>query len=511
VNQQLKQLFEKITGYWKQLEKRQRRNLVLVGVFFVLTVSLLSWFAFRPNYVVVFANQTPASLGELSQKLDELKIPNKVGSDSISVPEKYQHEARMKLAMAGLPQTGPLGYSVFDNSDLGMTDKEFDVRYQQAIEGNIANAIRTIKGVQDAKVSIVQAEDKLFVTDEQQNAKASVMLSLAPGVQLTTEQVNGIQQLVSHSVKGLLPQNVVIVDQNGTRLVDDQGEALAVGGSNAQLTKQQQIQIQVEQEATKKIRNALERIVGLNNVAVVVHADVDFDQKKWTNKTLASPFGEDSENGAIISEHNLNETSEGTQGGGEGGQQLNNGNNQQTPGYPNPGAGEQSSSKKENTANYEWNTYVENGETSLYRVKSYTVSVLLNDENLTPERKAEITNFVSTAIGRKNDGTANDVITVTGQRFVAPENPFETEAFYQKPWFLGAMAAALVLLGGGAYALTRRRKLTDVPVLEAPVPKEIAVAMEESESQKMKKQLEKLATQKPEEFVNLLRTWLVEE
>lgn len=507
MNQQLKQLFEKITGYWKQLEKRQRRNLILVGVFFVLTVSLLSWFAFRPNYVVVFANQTPASLGELSQKLDELNIPNQVGSDSISVPEQFQHEATMKLAMEGLPQTGTLGYSVFDQTDLGMTEKEFDVRYQQAIEGNIANAIQTIKGVQEAKVSVVQAEEKLFVSEAEQNAKASVMLALAPGVQLTTEQIGGIQQLVSHSVKGLVPQNVTIVDQNGTRLVDDTGEALAAGSSSTQLTKQQQIQIQVEQETTKKIRNALERIVGLNNAAVVVHADVDFNQRKWTDKKLNPPI-EGSTSGAVISQRETSEESEGTTGGGAAGQQQNNNNQQQ---LVNGGQGTQSSSKSDDTTNFEWNTYVENGETSAYRVNQYTVSVLLNKQTMTPQEREEITNFVSTAIGRKNDGTANDVITVTGKSFVAPANPFETEAFYQQPWFLGAMAAALVLLGGGAYVMTRRRKQTDVPVLEAPATKEIAVAMEESESQKMKKQLEKLANQKPEEFVNLLRTWLVEE
>ncbi|WP_157729529.1 flagellar basal-body MS-ring/collar protein FliF [Tumebacillus algifaecis] len=507
MNQQLKQLFEKLTGYWKQLEKRQRRNLILVGVFFVLTVSLLSWFAFRPNYVVVFANQSPASLGELSQKLEELNIPIKVGSDSISVPEQYQHEATMKLAMEGLPSTGTLGYSVFDKTDLGMTEKEFNVRYQQAIEGNIANAIRTIKGVQEAKVSVVQAQEKFFVSQAQQDAKASVMLSLAPGVQLNTDQIGGIQQLVSHSVQGLLPQNVAIVDQNGTRLVDDAGEALTVGGTNSQLTKQQQIQIQVEQETTKKIRNALERIVGLNNVAVVVHADVDFDQRNWTDKKLTPPI-DGSTTGGVISQRENTEQTEGTQGGGAAGQQQNNNNQQQ---YPAAEQGTSSSSKKDNTTNYEWNTYTENGKTSMYRVKQYTVSVLLNDKDLTQAQKDEITNFVSTAIGNKNDGTANDVITVTAQQFVAPANPFESQNFYKEPWFLGAMAAALVLLGGGAYVLTRRRKQTDVPVLEVPAAKEIAVAMEESESQKMKKQLEKLANQKPEEFVNLLRTWLVEE
>ena len=122
MNQQIKQLFEKLVGYWKSFDGKQRRNLLFVGIFFVLTVALLSWFALRPNYVVLLANQTPASLGEVSTKLDELKIPYQVSSDSISVPEADVNDARMKLAMAGLPQSGASGYGVFDNSAFGMTE-----------------------------------------------------------------------------------------------------------------------------------------------------------------------------------------------------------------------------------------------------------------------------------------------------------------------------------------------------------------------------------------------------
>lgn len=479
--------------------------MIIVGLIFVLTVTLLSWFAFRPNYVVVFNNLPAASLGEISAKLEELGIPNTVGSDTISVPEQYQHEARMKIAMEGLTDKGAPGYGVFDNAALGMTENEFNVRYKQAIEGNIQNAIRTLQGVQDARVSIVLPEKKLFVTEDAQNAKASVVLLLNPGVKLNDDQINGVQQLVSNSVQGLLPANVSIVDQNGVRLVDDNGEPL-VAGSNGKVSKQQQIQMEVEAAATKKLRNSLERLVGLGNVDIVVNADIDFDQKTWTEKTLAPVVDN---NGAIISEQNNNETSEGTTTGGTAGVDPNDPN--QAPQNVAAENGNQSASKKSSIINREWNTRVENGETATYNVNAYTVSVLLNDPNLTDARKQEIIDFVSTAIGREKDGTANDVITVTAGTFQAPENPFQPTAFYEQPWFFGALAAALVLLGGGVYALSRRRKIAaDIPVIET-AQLDVPVVMEESDSQKMRKQLEKLAHQKPEDFVNLLRTWLVEE
>jgi len=482
----------------------------LVAVFFLSTVALLSWFAFRPNYVPVFSNQTSASLGELSKKLDELKIPNEVGTDAISVPEQYINEARMKLAMAGLPDSGAPGYSIFDNQTLGMTENEFNVRYKQLVEGSIQNAIQTISGVRAAKVNIVPGEKKLFVQQAQQDAKASVVLQLAPGVKLTNEQVTGMINLVANSVQGLTAKNVSIVDQSGNRLVDETGTAIAEGVSST-VSKQQQIQNQVETEARDRIRNSLEKLVGSGNAEVIVHAKVDFDQRWWPTKKYEPVVNGD---GAVISSHTATEESEGTTAGGAAGTQPNDVNAQPT--YPTATGGNSTSAKKEQTLNKEWNSVVENGESSPYKVTQYTVSVLLNDPTLEENvnRKEQIKQFVSTAVGTTNDGAAETLITVAGMAFQPVADPFadaET-AFWQQPWFIALVAVALVLLGGLIYALSRRRKQAEVPVLDTPSPRvEIPTVVEESENQRMRKQLEKLASQKPEDFVNLLRTWLVEE
>lgn len=510
MNQQIKAFIEKLTGYWKNLQKHQRRNLIIVAGLFVLTVAFLSWFALRPNYTTILVNQSPASLGEVTTKLDELKIPYKTGGDTLSVPEQYQDEARMKLAMANLPNTNASGYSVFNSSgmSLGMTENEFSVRNKQAIEMQIQNSIVTLKGVREARVNLVLPEKKFFVTQPEGNAKASVVVMLDNGVKLSTDQITGIQQLVSHSVPGLTPQGISLVDQNGVRLLDEAGQAIADSSANPQLTKQQLIQNQVESEAKNRIRNSLERLAGQGNVEVVVHAKLNFDQRTWKNHKVQPP--KDNPTGAVISDHVLNEENQGsTAATGVPGTPANNPG--QVPTNVAASGGNNSSTKKESTTNRDWDTYDENGQSAPYEVESYTVSVLIGNQELVDQKQDDIRKFVSTAIGDTNDGATN-TITIAGGAFQNPANPFtNTKSFYQQPWFLGAMAAALVLLGGGVYAFSRRRKVAEVPVLERPRITDVGAVVEETENMKMKKQLEKLAGQKPEEFVNLLRTWLVEE
>lgn len=81
---------------------------------------------------------------------------------------------------------------------------------------------------------------------------------------------------------------------------------------------------------------------------------------------------------------------------------------------------------------------------------------------------------------------------------------------------MGIGIAALALIAGGAYFFIRRRRQQeemledDVPLPPATEFPSVNLESVTNESQ-VRKQLETLAKKKPDEFVNLLRTWLAEE
>lgn len=510
MNQRIREITERISGYWKQLQAHQRRNLLIAGGVFVLTVALLGWFAFRPNYVAVYSNLEAGAAGEIVAKLDEMKIPNKIQGTTVLVPEEYADRARVQLAMNNLPKSGNIDFGIFNDKSIGgMTEKEFDVKYLTALQGSIANTVRSIKGVEDAKVHIVMPDQKLFVRENLQDAKASVFVKMAPGAKLEQEQVVGIQRLVAGSVKGLKPENITIVDQNGVQLLDDSQVAGSKGLGPA-AAKELEVRRLIQQDYEKKIRNALEKIYGYGNVEVIVNPEVSFDQVQRTDEQYSAPI-QGSDQGLVRSEQRTSETFENAApGGGAAGNAANNVNAQVKTASGSTSNGE----KRSQTTNYELNKAIIQTVGQAFKINSVSVSVLVNGD-INNQQKQDITNLVFNAIKNPADpaDAANARVTVMGGKFQTPPNPFESAAWYKNPWVIGGIAAGLLLLGGGAYVIARRRKgeeereeeIQPAPVVTLePIP-------EDTSQQQIKKQLEKMINQKPEEFTNLLRTWLAED
>ena len=61
----------------------------------------------------------------------------------------------MSLAAEGFPNSGMIDYSFFsENAGFGMTDNEFNMIKLASMQTELANLIKGIEGVKDAKVMI---------------------------------------------------------------------------------------------------------------------------------------------------------------------------------------------------------------------------------------------------------------------------------------------------------------------------------------------------------------------
>src|SRR3972149_5208447 len=140
----------------------------------------------------------------------------------------------MELAGEGIPQGGGIGFEIFDKTAFGLTDCVQKVNYKRALQGELGRTITQIKEIESARVHLALPEKGVFL-DEQKKARASVIVKLKPGKELTQGQVRSIIHLVANSTDNLKPDDVAVVDNSGRMWTRESGEGDALRLSAGQI------------------------------------------------------------------------------------------------------------------------------------------------------------------------------------------------------------------------------------------------------------------------------------
>src|ERR1700674_2304889 len=204
-----------------------------------VTLALIGFFSFlmlqmtAPQMVPLFTDLSVEDSASIIKDLERQAIVYQIKNDSaiVMVPKDKVARLRMKLAEAGLPKGGGVGYEIFDKSDvLGATSFVQNITHLRALEGELARTIRALDRVQGARVHLVLPERPLFSRDKVE-ATASIVLKVRGT--LETQQVRAIRHLVAAAVNGLKPERVSVVDEAGRLLADGAADDNAGGGTSA--------------------------------------------------------------------------------------------------------------------------------------------------------------------------------------------------------------------------------------------------------------------------------------
>src|SRR5690349_18352087 len=154
----------------------------MVGV----TCAMIGFFGFlivrvtTPQLTTLFTDLTYEDSSAIIKDLERQGIPFEMRNDGavIMVPKDRVTRLRMKLAEAGLPKGGGVGYEIFDKSDaIGATSFVQNINHLRALEGELARTIRAIDRVQYARVHLVLPERPLF-SREKAEPTASIVLKV---------------------------------------------------------------------------------------------------------------------------------------------------------------------------------------------------------------------------------------------------------------------------------------------------------------------------------------------
>ena len=257
---------------WRSLELRAQVALVASAVAVLATAFFLFQLASKPSYTVVASGLTASEGGDVANSLEGAGISYELrdGGSTVAVEKAQVTKARVTLAQDGLPNGGHQGFELFDSKSLGSTDFEQKVKYQRALEGEIARTVEAVDGVRSAQVQLVLPRQSLFL-DDGTNASAAVLLE--SGGMLDDAAVSGIARLVSSSVEG--PEGRGRDDHRRDGLAALAGQPASAATRGSRLKAEQQYANAVSAQIDAMLLSTL----GPNKAFARVHADLNLDQQ----------------------------------------------------------------------------------------------------------------------------------------------------------------------------------------------------------------------------------------
>ncbi|MCF7966988.1 MAG: flagellar M-ring protein FliF [Methylobacter tundripaludum] len=431
-------------------------------------VAIVLW-SQEPSYGRLYSEIGESDVAEILEVLNKENIKYKVetGSGAIMVPMDDVSAVKLKLAAQGLPKSTSMGYELLDKEQGFGTSKSVEaVRFQRALEGEIARTVMSIQNVKSARVLLAMPVQSVFVR-ERKKPSASVMVNLYQGRSLDKGQVESIIHLVASSVPQLDADQVTVVDQKGQLL--NSNSSSAAGNLTS---KQFEYKKNIEEHLMGRIQNILSPLVGGEGMRVQVSADVDFTETDRTQEMFNPDLP------ALRSEQVSEEKSSlsATQGvpGALSNQPTPAGVAPQTtpttagaPGSTAPndpaaaGSTPSGSASKNATRNYELDKTITHTRLATGGLRRLSVAVVVDDRRISQSdgtvkaqsySQEDINRFsdlVKQAVGF--DSSRGDQVTVTNVAFkidelieALPEIPV-----WEQGWFLDAMkqvAAALAVL-----------------------------------------------------------------
>jgi flagellar M-ring protein FliF len=146
------------------------------------------------------------------------------GTDTIYISPDKKNAAMVALAQENLIPQGVHGWELFDIDKWSETQFEKDIKKQRALSGAIAQTLQNVKGVEKAQVNLAFPADELF-QEKSEPVTAAVLLDYKPGVEkLSVKEIKGIETLVARSVPGLKKENVTIAGPDGDVINDFDNE-----------------------------------------------------------------------------------------------------------------------------------------------------------------------------------------------------------------------------------------------------------------------------------------------
>ncbi|MCG6264441.1 flagellar M-ring protein FliF [Vibrio vulnificus] len=391
--------------------------------------------------------------------LDQQKINYKLDGNTILVETSEFNSIKLDMVRSGLNQSTQAGDDILlQDMGFGVSQRLEQERLKLSRERQLAKAIEEMKQVRKAKVLLALPKQSVFVRHNQE-ASASVFLTLASGANLKQQEVDSIVDMVASAVPGMKTSRVTVTDQHGRLLNSGSQDPVS-----AARRKEQELERNQEQALREKIDSVLIPILGFGNYTAQVDIEMDFSSVEQTRKQF------DPNTPATRSEYALEDYNNGNMVAGVPGALSN-----QPPAdasIPQDVAQMkdgsvlgQGSVRKESTRNFELDTTISHERKQMGVINRQTVAVAIKDRAIinpdtgdvtyTPRSEAEINAIRQVLVGTVGfSENRGDLLNVLSMPFAEPEQEQLADVpIWEHPnfndwirWFASALVIIVVIL-----------------------------------------------------------------
>ncbi|HUN41906.1 MAG TPA: flagellar basal-body MS-ring/collar protein FliF [Acetobacteraceae bacterium] len=257
--------------------------LAAVAIGMLAMLALMTLHGGNDQMALLYGDLDSHDAGQMVDLLQRHHVSYRLAPNGsqIMVPADQVPETRLMLAQQGLPSGGSIGYEIFDRGE-GFAPTDFQQRIDEtrALEGELARTIRAINGVRAVRVHLVLPQREPFAR-EQQDAQASVMLTMQGAARLDREGVQAILNLIAAAVPGLKPRNIAIIDSRGDLLA----RAGEPAGDLAMAQTTEELRQATELRIARAVEAMLEPTLGPGKVRAEASVRMNFDRVNQTQET----------------------------------------------------------------------------------------------------------------------------------------------------------------------------------------------------------------------------------
>lgn len=432
------------------------RQIVLVlsiSICVALIVMLFFWVK-EPEMRPLGAYETEELIPVLDY-LDQQKQDYKLDGNTILVPNSDYNSLKLNMVRAGLNQSREAGDDILlQDMGFGVSQRLEQERLKLSRERQLAKAIEEMRQVNKARVLLALPKQSVFVRHNQE-ASASVFLTLRTGSNLKQEEIDSIVDMVASAVPGMKPTRVTVTDQHGRLLSSGSQDPVS-----AARRKEQEQERKQEENLRQKIDSVLIPILGLGNYTAQVDVELDFSAIEQTRKSF-DPNTPSTRSEYTLEDYNNGNTVAGVPGALSNQPPADASIPQDVAQMKDGSLMGQGSVHKEATRNFELDTTISHERKQTGVVNRQTVAVAVKNRasvnpetgevTYTPLSESELNSIRQILIGAVGfSESRGDLLNVLSMQFAEPEvEPMVDVPIWENPNFgdwIRWLASALVII-----------------------------------------------------------------